>query len=152
MPRLPQLFIRTALGFFAAGILAGGTILFLKAFGVGVPYVFVVEHVHVLMVGFMVNMVMGVAYWMFPRPRGVRYDERLAMAGYWALNVGLVVRVVAEPADSFNLGAVFRWLLAPSAVAQVVGGAIFLLGIWRRIASVKTIVQAAERPAGQSSE
>lgn len=73
------------------------------------------------MVGWVTQMIIGVAFWMFPkytreRPRG---SEALAWITYVLLNVGLLLRAIAEPAnvplgfyrrDSFLvLGAELKW-------------------------------------------
>lgn len=59
------------------------------------PY-FRVTHVHLGVVGFFLSMVMGVAYWMMPRPGGLR-QEGLEAVTFYLLNTGLVLRIIAEP-------------------------------------------------------
>ena len=57
---------------------------------------------HLLMVGWVTQLIFGVAFWMFPRyskekPRG---REGLAWAMYASLNAGLLLRGLAEPMHS----------------------------------------------------
>lgn len=59
------------------------------------PY-FRVTHIHVGVLNFFLSVVMGLAYWMMPRPGGLR-QERLEGATFYLLNDGLVLRAVAEP-------------------------------------------------------
>ena len=59
------------------------------------PY-FRVTHIHLGVLGFFLSMVMGVAYWMMPRPGGLR-QEGLEATTFYLLNAGLVLRAVAEP-------------------------------------------------------
>ncbi|HEX7021856.1 MAG TPA: hypothetical protein VF171_03295 [Trueperaceae bacterium] len=59
------------------------------------PY-FRVTHVHLGVIGFFLSMVMGVAYWMMPRPGQLRQDGLEALT-FYLLTAGLVLRVVAEP-------------------------------------------------------
>jgi len=59
------------------------------------PY-FRVTHVHLGVVGFFLSMVMGVAYWLMPRPGGLR-QEGLEALTFYLLNAGLLLRLVAEP-------------------------------------------------------
>jgi heme exporter protein D len=47
-------------------------------------------------VGFFLQMVMGVAYWMMPRPGGLRQD-RLEGPTFALLNAGLLLRLSLEP-------------------------------------------------------
>lgn len=84
--------IRTALLYL---VLTGflGVLFFL--FPTLTPY-FRVTHVHLGVVGFFLSMVMGVAYWMMPRPGGLK-QEGLEATTFYLLNAGLVLRVLAEP-------------------------------------------------------
>ncbi len=53
-------------------------------------------HAHLGLVGFFLSTVMGVAFWMMPRPGGIR-QESWEAACFYLLNAGLVLRAVAEP-------------------------------------------------------
>lgn len=57
---------------------------------------FRVTHVHLGFVGFFLSMVMGVAYWMMPRPKGLR-QEGLEAVTFYLLNAGIIGRIVFEP-------------------------------------------------------
>ena len=57
---------------------------------------FRVTHIHLGVIGFFLSMVMGVAYWMMPRPGQLR-QERLEALTFYLLNAGLVLRVSSEP-------------------------------------------------------
>lgn len=74
-----------------AGLL--GVLFFL--FPALTPY-FRVTHIHLGVIGFFLSMVMGVAYWMMPRPGGLR-QEGLEAATFYLLNAGLVLRTLTEP-------------------------------------------------------
>ena len=72
--------------------------------GLGGPlpnHVFITVHNHLIVVGFFLMIVMGVAYWMFPRQAGTTPREAardpLAWAGYVSLNTGLLMRAFVEP-------------------------------------------------------
>jgi hypothetical protein len=80
-------------------------------------------------------MIFGVAYWMFPKssidvPRG---SDRLALASYAFLNLGLLLRVFGEPAHTLHPAAGLGWILAASAVLQWLGGMAFVLNTWARV-------------------
>lgn len=130
-----RLFIRTSLCFLFAGVAMGGAMLLGKALGTWRwPFVFVTLHTHLILVGFMAMMVMGVAHWMFPRRPGERRAELnrdpIAWANYLLLTVGLLLRVATEP----WLPATWaRHGLAASALMQLAGFACFLLAIWGRV-------------------
>lgn len=90
---------------------------------------------HLFLVGWVTQLIFGVVFWMFPkatreRPRG---NESLAWGVFWALNAGLVLRVIAEPMQALNPNAVLGWLLALSALLQWLAGLGFVANTWGRI-------------------
>jgi hypothetical protein len=87
------------------------------------------------MVGWITQLIFGVAFWMFPtysreQPRG---HAGVAWAVYWLLNVGLVLRVVGEPVNVLQPGSVWGWLLPISATLQWLAGAAFVVNTWPRV-------------------
>jgi len=77
----------------------------------------------------------GVVYWMFPKfsmekPRG---SERLGWATFWLLNAGLVLRAVGEPVVAFRPGSAAGWLVAASAILQMLAGWAFVANTWGRV-------------------
>ena len=99
MTPLVRRYIKTSFVFLLAGLLLGGWIIAAE-FLVGryPPRLFITAHVHLLLVGFMLMMVMGVATWMFPRPAkdDTRYRPELAEAVYWVMTVSTALRAAAE--------------------------------------------------------
>ena len=99
MTPLVRRYIKTSFVFLLTGLLLGGYII-VTEFLVGTypPRLWVTAHVHLLLVGFMLMMVMGVATWMFPRPArdNARYRPGLAETVYWVMTVATVVRALAE--------------------------------------------------------
>ncbi len=75
MTPLVRRYVKTSFVFLLIGLLLGGYIV-VAEFVVGSypPRLWITAHVHLLLVGFMLMMVMGVATWMFPRP--ARDDPR----------------------------------------------------------------------------
>ena len=129
MPVLTRWFIKTALAYFVAALIVG--VVQAARGGVGIDPV----HVHLLVVGWITQMIFGVAYWMFPKyskevPRG---SDRLAIASYVCLNAGLLLRVVAEPALARHPGTGFGPVLALAAVLQWLGGMAFVANTWARV-------------------
>ncbi|MDH4183278.1 MAG: hypothetical protein OEV92_03580, partial [Nitrospinota bacterium] len=69
MYTLIRRFVKTALLFFALGLSLGFWILLEQALGPSRPMgPLVSAHTHLLLYGFVIILIMGVAYWMFPRP------------------------------------------------------------------------------------
>ncbi len=88
---------------------------------------------HLLVVGWLTQLIFGVAHWMFPRssaehPRG---SERLGWATFGLLNAGLLFRVIGEPMVSFGAGG--GWLLVVAALLQLGAGLAFVANTWPRV-------------------
>ncbi len=123
MPVITRWFVRTALVYLVAALLAGIALLL-----PGTPGGLQPAYFHMLMVGWVTQLIFGVVYWMFPKystaqPRG---SDRLGWACYVLLNAGLVLRVAGEP---LALGP----LLAVSAVLQWLAGLAFVANTWVRV-------------------
>ena len=129
-------FIRTALINLLAAFVVGGVVLANQGLGIdGRLGALLPVFYHLLMVGWVTQLICGVALWMFPpysreQPRG---DERLGWFTYAALNGGLLLRVVFEPLHSWLPSAWFGWALVLSALLQVLAIWIFVVAIWPRV-------------------
>jgi hypothetical protein len=139
MPPLVRLYIRTAFVYFVAGFLLLALMALDGWLNLGRWFTAVsVSQLHLLVVGWITQLSIGVAYWMFPRflkedsprPRG---SDALAWTVYICLNAGLVLRLAAEP---FYRMTGQKWLaavVALSGVLQAAAAVGFGLLIWARI-------------------
>jgi len=89
--------------------------------------------VHLLTVGWLLQLITGVAFWMFPRhptapPRG---DVRPGWVALGLLNSGLALRIVGEPWRLAAGGPL--WPVALSAVLQLLAVALIVRLLWPRI-------------------
>ncbi|MBI3957967.1 MAG: hypothetical protein HY328_04080 [Chloroflexi bacterium] len=136
MPFLTRLFVKTALVYFVAALLTG--LLVTARPVLGLPLIVAglsPVYFHLLMVGWITQLILGVAHWMFPKfsweqPRGRGW---LTWAIYVLLNSGLLLRVIAEPARTVSPAAVWGWLLALSALLQWLAGMAFVANLWPRV-------------------
>ncbi|OGL00899.1 MAG: hypothetical protein A3E31_15590 [Candidatus Rokubacteria bacterium RIFCSPHIGHO2_12_FULL_73_22] len=136
MPPLVRRYIKTSFVFLVAGLLLGGWILVSEfVLGAWPPRLLVTAHVHLLLVGFMLMLVMGVATWMFPRPArdDARYRPELAEAVYWVLTLATAVRAAAEVGAGLAGAPALRPLVAAGGLAQLVGAGLFVVNMWRRV-------------------
>ncbi len=93
---------------------------------------------HMLLVGWLTQLIFGVAHWMFPtRPRGdrtgLRGDEQVIWAVWGLLNVGLLLRVIAEPLQAVQSTRWTAVALVLSALLQWLAGVGFVWNTWPRV-------------------
>ncbi|HET8713591.1 MAG TPA: hypothetical protein VFM23_07905 [Gemmatimonadales bacterium] len=127
MPPLARWYIKSAMIYLIAGLLVGAIP---PALAIAGP-----TYVHLLVVGWITQMIFGVAYWMFPKysaeaPRG---GNAVAIATFILLNVGLVLRVVAEPLRAMHPESLPGWLLVVAGIAQAAAALGFALNTWPRV-------------------
>lgn len=134
MTRVPRWFLKIGLIWFLIGGGLGGLFLVFKAFGLWPMWrVLIPAHAHMLFVGFITHLIMGVGDWMFPRPKQTRYTEQRALAVLLVLNVGLILRVIFEPWLGLRSGTFPSVMLALSGVLQFAAIALFVYNSWDRI-------------------
>jgi heme/copper-type cytochrome/quinol oxidase subunit 1 len=147
MHSLVRLYIKTAVGFLVAGLLIGGWLLARRElFGVmATPYE-ISAHTHVILVGFVMTMILGVALWLFPRPAkdDVRYRPGMAYGAYWLLTAGTAVRAIAELARRGGPGSWIAWLIVASGLAQIAALGLFFYTMWSRIRGIGSQVREGQ--------
>jgi hypothetical protein len=132
MPTLSRYFIRSALLCLALSFTLGGLILAAKGGAVD-PQVWewLPVHMAVLLNGWLVQLSLGVAYWILPR---VYLRERGRRAWAWAgfafFQAGLALTLLAAAGLWLPAAANF---FAPSLILQVAGVALFAVHAWPRI-------------------
>lgn len=136
MPPLSRWYIKAAMIYLVAGLLVGALQALQQPWHL--PAVLAAAgpaSVHMLVVGWITQMIFGVAYWMFPKdtaetPRG---NNAIAVATIVLLNAGLLLRVVVEPIRAWRPEALPGWLLALAGVAQALAGLGFTINTWPRV-------------------
>lgn len=136
MPLLARLYIKTALGYLALALLLG---IGLAAGPMGALPARVAAlgpaWIHLLVVGWLTQLIFGVAYWLFPRhSREKPYGwTGPAWVAFVLLNTGLILRVIAEPAVVWGGGTGWRAALVASAATQGLGALAFVVYLWPRV-------------------
>ncbi|HXJ83434.1 MAG TPA: hypothetical protein VMS64_32710 [Candidatus Methylomirabilis sp.] len=136
MTPLVRRYIKTSFVFLLLGLALGAYIVIGQyVLGVHPPQLLATAHAHLLLVGFMLMMVMGVATWMFPRPArdDARYRPELAEAAYWVITIATAIRASAEIIVALAGVPALRWLIAVGGLGQVTGAALFALNMWWRV-------------------
>lgn len=134
MPRLSVWMIRAALLYLGAGFTVGALMLSNK----GVSYapsvwLFLNAHIEFLLLGWMAQLAMGVAFWILPRfSQPPKYgNARLAWFAFALWNAGIVaVTVGSWPGSLASLGAL---LGALGRALEIAGAILFVIGLWPRV-------------------
>jgi heme/copper-type cytochrome/quinol oxidase subunit 1 len=135
MTPLVRLYVKTSFVFLLLGLALGGYVTVQVNLGRrGVPWPLITAHTHLLLVGFMLMLVFGVATWMFPRPArdDGRYRPGLAQLVYWLLTASTIVRVLGELLAAAT-GSRGSWLAALGGLGQLAAAAMFILNMWARV-------------------
>src|SRR5688500_10101913 len=136
MPPLIRRYIKTSFVFLLAGLFLGAWVIVGQfVFGAYPPRLHVTAHVHLLLVGFMLMIVMGMATWMFPRPArdDSRYRPAVAETVYWIMTVATAVRAAAEILGGFSAAPALRLLIAAGGLGQVAAALLFVVNMWTRV-------------------
>ena len=135
MPSLTCYFVKTSLVYLALGLLFGLALALQDVFGLPVSLTGLFPvYLHLLVIGWLSQLIFGVAFWMFPKYSQERSRIR-ELKNPWGrfvplLNVGLILRAMAEPWQSQNPEAVSAWLLVLSAVMQWLARLMFVFKFW----------------------
>jgi cbb3-type cytochrome oxidase subunit 1 len=136
MPRLARWFIKAGLLYFVLALITG--VLLQARTVIDLPsWVNVLNpvYVHLLTVGWITQLIIGVAYWMFPKfsREQPRRSEKLSWAAFVLLNAGLILRIISEPRVTMRSEPDLGWMLAASAVLQTAAGWLFVINTWARV-------------------
>lgn len=132
MPRLSQWMVRAAFVYLLLGFTFGALLLAHK----GIPlhpalWDWLPAHIEFLLLGWIVQLTMGVAFWILPRywqqPRRPRQSS--AWAAFALLNLGIWLVVAGATCD------VGRWALPVGRVVEVGAVIFFARHAWTRIVS-----------------
>lgn len=132
-------FIKTSIIFLIVGILTG---LYMAVkryiFAEGYSQELVSAHMHLLLVGFMLMLIMGVAIWFFPRAEKTdkRYDPDRIRIVYWLMTIGTSLRFIFSVFLTIYYVDFNKWMIALSSTLQVIAIILYFYTIWGRIRPV----------------
>ncbi len=139
-------FIKTGIVFLLIGLALGVYLLVRRELTGSWPHPYLVSaHTHLVLVGFVMFMILGVALWLFPRPHrdDVRYRPALIETSYWLLLLGTTDRFVAEMARAWVDANFLRWLVVVGALSQAAGLSVYVWTMWSRIRPAGSRVREA---------
>lgn len=129
MPRLSAWAVRLALLYLLAGFTLGGLILAQKGVSYFPPvWLLLPAHVEFLVMGWTVNLIFGVAYWILPRyPGGSRGWTALPVSAVVLLNLGILL------AAGYGTWGGSPWILLAARLLQALAVAGFAASAWKRV-------------------
>lgn len=132
MPTEARWLIKTAFLYLALGLGLG---VFRAAQGAGVfsgsASTLWLPQLHFLTVGWITQLIFGVAFWLFPNANSTGGRSLVVWGAYFALNLGLLLRLGSEPAlfpESVRAGG-----LVASAALQWVASLLLVGHFWFRV-------------------
>jgi len=131
MPRLSAWFVRTSLIYLAIGFTLGAFLLANKGLRLyPQAWTLLPAHIEMLLMGWFVQLAIGVAFWILPRLSGAqpRGNERLTRFAFWLINIGIGMVVI----DAFVSAP---GLLLAARLVELVGVLVFILVAWKRVKS-----------------
>ena len=147
MDRVSSWMVRASFGWLLAGVTTGAVMMVDDRVPGAWRGWMGTTHAHMLMVGWLLQFALGVAFWLLPRSRAPKrplgYAERPALVAVIVLNAGMLLRALGEPAE--RAGHASGWTelaLVLSAAAQVAAIVSFVSQLWPRAAA-----RAPRRPA-----
>ncbi len=134
MPKLSSLFIRSSLVWLGLGFLTGALMLTNKGLSFYAPIMgYIGLHIQFVLIGWILNLVMGVAYWMFPRftPEETGMEVRgypwAAWTALLAVNGGLVLATIGHWVGEYTWTPMLAYGL------YVLGVVFFVVNAWPRV-------------------
>lgn len=138
MPALSRWCVRCALIYLVVGMGIGSWMLIEQANGHDPGSTWAALHAHLLLVGFLLLLVLGIAHWMFPRVQGTRRGRSGGWVAFGLINAGLILRILAQPRVTSGNGQPWQFLLEIAAVLPTVGIAVFAVTILPRVRAAMT--------------
>lgn len=138
MTTISRLFIKSGIVYFLAGIFL--------AFLAELPFIqtgtlLLPVYWHMLVIGWVTQVIMGVSIWMFPRKKRdqKKKENVLVWAAFWTLNTGLILRFISEPfLPLFRDNAIVTYSIILSSILQLTGVMCYIAEIWPRVQPKKT--------------
>ncbi len=140
-------FIKTSIAFLVLGIVTGLYMSYSKYFfNSGNTQELISAHVHVILVGSVMMMIMGVALWFFPRAEknDRKYNPDLILVTYWLMTISTLLRFIFQIFAGFIFIGWLNILIAITSTFQVLAILLFFFSMWGRIRPVGSHLREAK--------
>jgi hypothetical protein len=152
MPATTRAFVKASILYLGLGALLGALFLIDRWIPLGSALLALrVSHVQFLVVGWLTQFIVGVAWWLFPplriglRPDALAHDvplrrgqtqrgsEPLFWAAFVCLNAGVLLQAIFEPLYNWTGIGFFRFLAGLSALFLLAAAVAFVVNLWGRV-------------------
>ncbi len=131
MPAPSARFIRAALIYLTLGFTLGAVLLANEALVFYPPaWKLLPVHEEMLLVGWFVQLALGVSFWILPRLSGLQRRGNLGLVelAFWLINSGIVL-VILESITTITV------LMLIGRLAEITGVLAFIIAVWGRVKS-----------------
>ena len=147
MPLTSRLAVKVSIIYLALGAVLGAVLLINRWLPLGLALdALRATHVQFLVIGWLTQFIIGVAWWLFPPLAiGLRDDapvrrgqhQRGSETLYWwalvLLNAGILLRALFEPLHGWAELDLFRTLVDISGIALLVAAVLYVANLWGRV-------------------
>jgi hypothetical protein len=141
--------VKASIGYLCLGAILGSVLLINRWLPLDARLsVIKSSHAQLLIVGWLTQLIMGVAWWLFPpmiaglrsdaplpvrRGQQQRGSELLFWVAFFCLNAGILLAVVFEPLFSLTQNQTFGLVQATSGPLLVIAAIAFVANMWQRV-------------------
>jgi hypothetical protein len=149
MPDTSRVLVRASVVYLCLGAILGALMLINRWIPLGqVARLVRVSHVEMMVVGWLTQLILGVAWWLFPplklglrgdtpplvrRGQAQRGSEPLFWATFLCLNAGVLLRAVFDPLYSLTGISSFSVLVGVSGLLLFAAAVAFVANMWGRV-------------------
>jgi hypothetical protein len=149
MPTTCRAFVKASIIYLCLGAILGALLLINRWLPLGAKIAALRgSHVEMLVTGWLTQLIMGVAWWLFPplairlRPdapwpvrsgQRQRGSEALLWATFVCLNAGVLLRAIFEPLYSWTQRDFYGFLAGSSGTLVAAAAVLFMMNLWGRV-------------------
>jgi len=149
MPVTSRTLIKASILYLCLGTIMGALMLVDRWIELGPAIAYLrVSHMQVLIVGWLTQLILGVAWWLFPtlktgrrsaeplparRGQLQRGNEPLFWATFVCLNAGILLRAIFDPLYSWSKVDAFGFLTGISGLFLLLAAVAFVANMWTRV-------------------
>ena len=145
MTKTSRYFIKTSFLCFGLGMMSGIWQYGHYVYDWAAPDTLIMAHTHIILIGGVMNMIIGVATWFFPRSKkGYRfYNPQFMWSLYWVLSFATIGRFVVEILAGYQQVPVLLIIGFWTSVLQMTVLAIIFFQLWDRVRSKGSYIREA---------